>query len=78
MEDTMKETQSITIVKDQFDVVTEKTMITATGQESSVTITQGANGKPRHEVKVYDADPDAAAIKAVELYFRVGRMLEGE
>lgn len=47
----------------------------ATGQESSVEITQSARGEARVCVKVYHADPEQAAILAIQLYAGTVRKL---
>lgn len=50
----------------------------ATGQESSVEITQSAKGDARVCVKVWHADPKEAALQAIDVYENTIRILRSK
>lgn len=56
-----------TIIYD-LDTVTQKTISTTTGQESSIEIKEDAKGTPRLTVKIYHADASLALDMAIQLY----------
>lgn len=70
----MKEIKSTTIVSD--GEAEEQAQTVATGQESSVEISENAKGEPKVTVKVYDADIEDAAALAVLYYNQVRARLQ--
>lgn len=71
----MDQVMSCTTVLDN-DIVTQKTIVVSTGQESSIEIKEDTKGCPRLTVKVYHSDADFALDKAIELYENGQKRLE--
>lgn len=65
----MKEYYSTTVTTNAAGDVMETHETTSAGQESSVELTELANGKVKVTVKVYHADARVAADEAIEVFF---------